>query len=309
MDRVRLAYRDHDRAPVIFCIKEMARYYDVDVEILHIQPTAAYEAALFDDAADVIIEHTEYLFGEPHRARGVAMFCAPSISTESSVVVRDGFTSAEQLVGGTVALRSSGRPFANILRLRAMSLEGRLQTVIVDDAEVGRWGQWKKVVSGECVATFMSPLYLPAALAAGLHVLPAPDAEVIGQFAQACRTSFAADHDDVMRRYLQAVIHTLALIKLRKPEALAIAVREPMRRMKITDPAELERQFDGIANALQLKPWPTPRAIMNSYEIATHEYPGSEGLNPLLLWDLHWLKQLEDTGFMDQIIRDLTPIG
>src|SRR5438105_15422819 len=112
MDTIRLAYRDNDRTPVIYCIKEIARKYDVDVEVLHIQPTDEYEAALFDGATDVIIEHTEYLLGEPIRGRNVTTFCAPGVATESHLVARAGVTRIDQLAGGTVAIRSSGRPHA-----------------------------------------------------------------------------------------------------------------------------------------------------------------------------------------------------
>ena len=60
MPSVRLAYRDEDRTPVIFCIKEMARrHYGVDVEVILIKGTKDYEAALFNDSCDVIIEHLE----------------------------------------------------------------------------------------------------------------------------------------------------------------------------------------------------------------------------------------------------------
>jgi hypothetical protein len=52
MRTVRLAYRDHDRTPVIYCIKAMAEhYYGIDVEVLHIEPQREFEAALFDHAA------------------------------------------------------------------------------------------------------------------------------------------------------------------------------------------------------------------------------------------------------------------
>src|SRR6266542_3300119 len=215
METIRLAYRDNDRTPVIYCIKEMARNYDVDVEILHIKPTDEYEAALFDGAADVIIEQTEYLLGEPIRGRNVTTFCAPSVATQSHLVARSGVTGLDQLAGGTVAIRSSGRPHASIIALREMGLGGKVDTVIVADSDVGRWGQWKKVVSGECVATFMSALYLPDALAAGLRELPTPGVEVIGQLAQCCLTSFAAAHDDLMSRYVKGVIHALSLMSLR----------------------------------------------------------------------------------------------
>src|SRR5207248_11567591 len=113
MDHIRLAYRDHDRTPVIFCIKETAQqHYDLDVEVLHIQPTEEYEAALFDGAADVIIEHTEYLFGAPIRGRNVTMFCAPCVVAESNLVAPARITAPAQLAGGTVAIRASGRPQA-----------------------------------------------------------------------------------------------------------------------------------------------------------------------------------------------------
>jgi hypothetical protein len=72
---VRLAYRDHDRAPIIFCIKEMAeRHYGVAVEVLHIENRVAFEAALFDGSCDVIIEHLEYLYAEAANGKKARCF-------------------------------------------------------------------------------------------------------------------------------------------------------------------------------------------------------------------------------------------
>jgi hypothetical protein len=91
---------------------------------------------------------------------------------------------------------------------------------------------------------------------------------------------------------------------LRKQEALEIVAQEPMRRMRISDPAELERQFDLIVNGLQLKPYPTPQAIANTFEIAAAEF-GAAAVNPLSLWDLHWVKELDDAGFIDDLIGQM----
>jgi hypothetical protein len=68
--------------------------------------------------------------------------------------------------------------------LRMMGLENDMKIQMISDSEVGRWGQWKKVLNGECIATFMSDLYLPDALAAGLKVLPVPDLPVVAHYAQ-----------------------------------------------------------------------------------------------------------------------------
>ncbi len=63
MQELKLAYRDNDRTPVIFCIKEMARrHYGIDVKVVQIRGAKEYEAAIFNGAADVIIERMDYLF-------------------------------------------------------------------------------------------------------------------------------------------------------------------------------------------------------------------------------------------------------
>lgn len=305
MQTVRLAYRDEDRTPVIFCIKEMARqHYDVDVEIVLIKGTKEYEAALFNDSCDVIIEHLEYLYPAAAQGKRVTMFCAPSLGRGLELVVPATVQSVEAFRGKNLAVRISGRPHALVLWLRMMGLEKNVKIVMVDDHEVGRWGQWKKVLSGECIATFMSDLYLPDALAAGLKVLPVPDLPVVAHYAQACLSKFASENADLLRDYTKAVIHAVCLMILRKEEALEIATQEPMRRTKITNRRELERRFDSIVKLLQLKPYPTPQAVANTFEIATAEF-GAADINPLTLWDLHWVKELDDNGFIDNLIMGM----
>jgi hypothetical protein len=302
MSKVKLAYRDEDRTPVIFCIKEIARrHYGVDVEIVLIRGTKEYEAALFDGSCDVIIEHLEYLYPAAALGRKVTMFCAPSLGRGLELVVPDGIKTVQALRGGALAVRTSGRPHSAVLWLRMMGLEKDVKILMVGDDEVGRWGQWKKVLSGECAATFMSPLYLPHARAAGLTVLPVPDLPVVAHYAQACRSQFARESADLLSDYIKAVIHAVCLMVLRKTEALEIVAQEPMKRMKIADRSELERQFDLIVKGLQLKPYPTPQAINNTFEIATAEF-GAVEINPLTLWDLHWVKELDDDGFIDALI-------
>lgn len=301
-----MAYRDEDRTPVIFCIKEMARrHYDLDVEVIQIKGTREYEAALFDGSCDVIIEHLEYLYEEAAKGKKVTMFCAPSKGGGLELVAPIHIRGVEEFKGRTIAVRSSGQPHAVTLWLRMMGMEKEVRTLIVKDEEVGRWGQWKKVASGECIGAFMSPLYLPYALAAGLKVLPVPDIPVIGHFAQACLSRFAVKNSHLLRNYVKAVIHALCLMTLRRDEALEIVSREPKRRMKIEDMEELERKLDAIARGLKTKPYPTPQAVANTYEIATLEYPGAKGLNPLTLWDLHWVKELDDEGFIDELMKNL----
>ena len=223
MRHIRLAYRDDDRTPVLFCIREVAhRHYDLDVEILRIKDKDDYKEALFNGTSDTIIESLEYLYERAAQGEKVTFFCAPSKGGNLELVAPPHVRSPEDLRGGTMAIRSSGQPHAVIQWLRTMGLENDVKTALFKDREVGRWGQWKKVASGECIAVFLSPLYLPDALAAGLKVLGAYEIPIVGQYAHACRARFAADNGALLKDYLKAMIHAVCLMRFRKDEALAI---------------------------------------------------------------------------------------
>jgi hypothetical protein len=302
MQTVTLAYRDDDRTPVIFAIRAMAkRNYDLDVHVVKIKDEDEYEAALFNGVADVIIEHLEYLYEEAAKGRKLTFFCAPSKGGGLDLVVPQCVETVAEFKGKKMAVRSHGQPHAVTLWLRTMGLENDVTTTLVHDEEVGRWGQWKKIVSGECIAAFMSPLYLPTALEAGLKVLPVPEISIVGHFAQACLAEFARTHSELLCIYTKAVIHALSWLTLRSEDALAALASDLRACMKPENDIELKRRFGSVVSGLKIRPYPTPQAIANTYEIATIEYPNAKGLNPLSLWDPHWVKELDDDGFIDQL--------
>ena len=307
METIRLAYRDVDRLPVIYCIREMARrHYGVDVRVLQIKDYDEFESAIFADAADVLIDHVEFLYKEAAEGKKVTFFCAPKIVRGLELVVPKGLERLEEFAGKTMAVRDSGRPHAINLWLRMVGLEDKVRVVIVKDDEVGRWSQWKKIASGECIASFIDPLYVSDALQAGLKVLAVPDIPVVGHYAQACTSDFAREKSSLLRSYVKAVIHALCLMKYDKLGALRIVSGEPMKRMNIDDPQVMARHFAAIVEKLQVKPYPTPEAISNTYEIAVKEY-GAAGMNPMTLWDLHWVKELDDEGFIDGLLKNSEP--
>jgi len=272
MRTVRLAYRDNDRTPVIYCIKAMAeQHYGIEVQVVQIEGREQFEAALFNDSCDVIIEHIEYLHTEAARGKKITFFCAPQIHRGLKLVVPQNFSSLEELRGKTMAVRDLGRPHTVTLWLRKMGLEKDVKTIIVKDKEIGRWQQWKQIVSGECAACFIAPIY----------------------------------DSGLMKEYLKAVVHASALLIYRRDEAMEIIAGEPMRLMKVSNIDELRRQVDSIVEMLHVKPYPTGEAILNTNEIAAHEYGGGVE-NPLTLWDLHWLKELDDEGYIDDLITRLS---
>jgi hypothetical protein len=308
-DRVRLAYRDTDRSPMIYCIQAMAaRHYDLEVEIVRIQGNEEFEASIFDGSADMICEHLEYLYQEVALGRHRAtMFLCPVGATDGQLVVGPETRSIDDLRGKAIAVRNRGRPHAIAMQVRQLGLEGQVELLTVADEDVGRWAQWKTILTGECAGTFVPCLNIAPALNAGLRVLEVPQLEFVGHFGHACATDYAAAHDEIMARYVESAIHAICLLKLRRAEAMEIVAGEPARLMGLQDDrAELERQVGCIADMLQPKPYPSPAGVANTYEIGCAEWPGAAGINPLTLWDLHWIKQLDDEGVIDTLMSELS---
>jgi hypothetical protein len=49
------------------------------------------------------------------------------------------------------------------------------------------------------------------------------------------------------------------------------------------------------------KPYPDPAGIANAFELCLMKEPETRGVSPLALWDLHYLRELDDSGFIDRL--------
>jgi ABC-type nitrate/sulfonate/bicarbonate transport system substrate-binding protein len=51
------------------------------------------------------------------------------------------------------------------------------------------------------------------------------------------------------------------------------------------------------------KPYPDPQAIINAYELGCIKAPEAKEVSPLALWDLHYLRELDNSGFIDKLYK------
>jgi hypothetical protein len=66
--------------------------------------------------------------------------------------------------------------------------------------------------------------------------------------------------------------------------------------------SEVVRQvYENLTETLEPTLYPTIQAISNVYELAVRQDADAKKVNPMALWDLHPLRELDDSGF----IRDL----
>ena len=60
----------------------------------------------------------------------------------------------------------------------------------------------------------------------------------------------------------------------------------------------LQREW---AKLLSKKPYPLPAAIQNVYDLDVGKDPKMHHIGPMEPWDLHYLRKIDDSGFIDQL--------
>lgn len=59
----------------------------------------------------------------------------------------------------------------------------------------------------------------------------------------------------------------------------------------------------GVARA-PLKPYPNSEAVANAYKLCVMQYPEAAKVSPLALWDTHYLRDLDLSGFIDELAAE-----
>jgi ABC-type nitrate/sulfonate/bicarbonate transport system substrate-binding protein len=286
IEPLKLLYRDVDRTPLLYAIQHAARERGINLDVA-LQTGREYGELVLRGEADLLAEN--YYNLQTYRARG-----APLVSLATSVtwlneklLVTPDVQSFDDLRGRVFAIRGQGpQELINRLWLRDMGLHDALQIVVVSEDEMGRWGQWRKVVSGDASGTFVTHLYADEPLAAGLKELPFEPYGFIGNMTlTTSRATLAAKHN-AMERVVRAFFDAVRLFKAEREHTLDIMRGEPARLLAAERVFQLERVYEVVRHELSDAPIPSPQGIVNTHRMMLGRAPELAGYNPLLGWDL-----------------------
>ena len=62
-------------------------------------------------------------------------------------------------------------------------------------------------------------------------------------------------------------------------------------------------QYRSVSKLLP-KPYPDHEAVANAYRLCCLKDPETEEMSPMALWDLHYLRRLDHSGFIDRLYKD-----
>jgi ABC-type nitrate/sulfonate/bicarbonate transport system substrate-binding protein len=160
-----------------------------------------------------------------------------------------------------------------------------------------RTAVWQWVRDGKVdAALLLAPAHLFAA-DAGLKVIDIAPLPMIWYTTISSSLPFVEKHPDIVERFLKGMIEGIHFFKTQPEKSIEVIRRRYDRE------GELSREqatyiYQQLAPALEPKLYPGMAAIANVYEEAKRQDPDAKKINPMELWDLHHIRQLDDSGFV-----------
>ncbi|MGH7771411.1 MAG: ABC transporter substrate-binding protein [Candidatus Binatia bacterium] len=217
------------------------------------------------------------------------------------LVVRSdsGINKIGDLKGKMVAHKGQHPGLNNWLFLRENGLDVDRGDVIMKKWRSEDKGSWEGVRIGEFDAALVTPPEDLLAKRAGLKVIEIPFQPMIWFTTISTSWTFAQKQSDIVERVLKGIAQGIHFYKTQKTKTIAIL--EKKFSEDGWDREIVEHVYKELAAILEKKPYPRLAAIQNVFELAKRQDPESAKVNPLSLWDMHYLRQVDDSGFIDKL--------
>jgi ABC-type nitrate/sulfonate/bicarbonate transport system substrate-binding protein len=233
-----------------------------------------------------------------------AVYVAGGMSTLDFVLItRPEIKTAEQLKGGTVGLSAfrGANPTATRFALQKIGLGAKDVSLIV----VG--GTSERIASlrlGKIQGTLFSPPQNITAQREGFNAL-ADVAELGLPFVHigvATTRNFIRDNLDVVRRYVRSHLEAIAVMKTDREAAIKVLAKY---LGQIKDRDVLIKSYESAVpdSRISRKQYPHMPGIQMALDLLVEDNPKAKNAKPEDFVENRFIKELEDTGFIDNLYR------
>lgn len=223
--------------------------------------------------------------------------------TENRMVVADGIQGTRDLKGKRIALEKptshAGLNVWLFLLQEGLDVDkGDLELVPYPGPAEERW---KMVLKGEFDATFVGVPHDMRAARAGARVIPVRPMPMVRGVTLTTKMSFVIDHEEEIRRLIRGVVDTVHFFLTQKEQTIKILQQHISPILHLESDEEVRALYQEWAQSVERKPYPSPQAIQNVFELALRRNPEIAGFNPMALWDTHYVRELDDSGYIDRL--------
>ncbi len=135
----------------------------------------------------------------------------------------------------------------------------------------------------------------------GLNTIQLPSVPVIHNTTICASTEFVWKNEEKVRAFLRALIETVHFFKTEKQKVCEILSRELAPLVHLEGDDEVEYLHQEWSKLLTPKPYPHPLAVWNVYNLDVAHDPKVNFISPFEIWDTHYLREIDDSGFIDAL--------
>ncbi len=302
-------FRSHSHLPIWEVLEEAGFWRQVGMKVSFdfCGSSTLAEAALFDGTIDFISGNHITPYALVARGKPIVCLASPSNSVNDRFVSRQPISALSELRGRRIGDTTLVDPAGGYHHLRGnhmlyvMRAGLRLDEVqwveLADTMEQFRTAQFEAMQSGRVDATFVTggaERYVKA----GFHVLtPDPLPMVNGPTLTTTITALKRK-DRLGERLVKAMVLGIHFARIHRHETERI-----LENLKKRVPEAQGVSYNSVAKLLA-KPYPDHQAVANAYELCCMKASVAKEISPLAMWDIHYLRELDDSGFIDRLYED-----
>ncbi|MDH3442527.1 MAG: ABC transporter substrate-binding protein [Deltaproteobacteria bacterium] len=306
---LKIIYRSNSHAP-FWILADKSGVWEKNGLAVDTSPQLVREKAveaLKNGHVDVISgnHHNLYVRNAKNGEDFVHLAQAGNDWTENRLVVAGRIGSVQELRGKkVVADKLNSHAGLNIwLFLRQEGLDADRGDVELVELKGSTEDRWQRVLSGEYAGTFVGIPHDMRAAEAGARVIPVRAMPMIRGVTLTTTTSFVKGHEELIRPLIRGFIDAIHFFLTRKEETLEILKEHATPVLHLRSDEEVNALYEAWIGSLERKGYPSVEAIANVFQLALRRNPEIEGFNPLALWNTHYLRELDDSGYIDRLYQ------
>jgi len=302
MDKVQFPYRSESHLPFLHVIGQSGSWEKHGLQVEYdkfISSEDAHNKAANGSVEFVGGNHLSPYIRRPKGDRWVYLGQSVSLLNHRMAVRADsGISKVSDLRGKKVASKGQHPGLNTWLFIKQNGLLGDCQIERVR----GEMPHWQCVRDGKADAAFVTPPADLFARRAGLKVIDVEFLPMVWFTTVSTSLGFVEKHPDIVDKFLKGVCEGIAYFKTHRAESIKI-IKDKYQAEGNLDDEAAAYLYDQLKMILQAKPYATLAAISNVYEISIEQDKSAEKTDPLSLWDFHYLRRIDDSGFIDNLYR------
>jgi ABC-type nitrate/sulfonate/bicarbonate transport system substrate-binding protein len=301
MDKVHFPYRSDSHLAFLHVVHKSGSWEKHGLDVNYDYEITSEDA--HKNVADGTVEfvggnHLSPYIRRPAGDRWVFLGQTVSLLNHRLVVRADsGINKVSDLKGKKIATKGKHPGLNTWLFIKQNGLLGECE---VEKAK-GKF-HWEAVRDSEADAAFVTPPADILSRRAGLKVIDVPFLPMVWFTTVSSGLPFVEKHPEIVDRFLKGVCEGIAYFKTHRAESIKI-IKDKYKSEGDMDDETATQLYNDLSRILQAKPYATIPAISNVYEIAIEQDKAAEKTDPMALWDFHYLRRIDDSGFIDNLYK------